>query len=308
MKNKLSYIWYYYKKFGWLIFFTKKIPSLKKIIPQKCFIRITKKRHDAIERKIRTIANNYNDISLDISINHNNDKIIWFCWLQGFDNMPLIVKACYNSIIRNNKYYNIKFISFANYQEYVSLPDYISNLYHNGSIKNAHFADIIRTFLLYKYGGLWIDATIYVNNTIPDYYNYKFYSLRLNSNPIYVSDCRWCNFYLFGNPGNKVMELTLKLFYSYLKNEPIFIDYFMMDYFIDIAYKDNNEVKECIDKILPIKYDIYILNKVLNSPVLENNKNILSIPLNKLHWKDNFTDNINSLKTFYKEITENENN
>lgn len=31
-------------------------------------------------------------------LSHEHPKVIWWCWLQGYDNAPEIVKACYNSL------------------------------------------------------------------------------------------------------------------------------------------------------------------------------------------------------------------
>ena len=49
---------------------------------------------------------------------------------------------------------------------YCYIPKHIIDKYKNGIIKSAHFADIIRTCLLYENGGLWIDATIFVKKDL----------------------------------------------------------------------------------------------------------------------------------------------
>ena len=40
---------------------------------------------------------------------------------------------------------------------------------NKGIIPNAHFADYVRIALLEKYGGVWIDATAYLIDALPDY-------------------------------------------------------------------------------------------------------------------------------------------
>ena len=300
----LKNIFAYASNFGLFLTITKKHIVLRRLLPKSLFFKLIFYRHKVIEKKIRSVVQDYESRNLQINIENNETKKIWFCWLQGKESMPDIVKSCYNSVVKNRVTYQVRFISLYNYKEFVSLPQYILKMYEKGIIKNAHFADIIRTYLLYKYGGLWIDATIYVNRQIPDYYNYDFYSLKLNSNPIYVSDCRWCNFFLFGKPGNKVMELTLKLFYSYLMEKNLFIDYFMMDYFIDIAYRDNLAVRESIDKIEPFGYDIYEMDKNLDNPLSLIPSFPFSIPFNKLHWKGDFQVEKNGEETLYHKIIE----
>lgn len=304
MKNIIRTIWTYSLDFGLFLTLTKKILVLKQLLPQAVFLKIISKRHKTIETKIRNYVRNYEDVDLQIKIVNNGSKIIWFCWLQGVDTMPDIVRSCYDSVVRNGRNYQIRFLSLNNYKEFVSLPPYILEIYNKGLMKNAHFADILRTYLLYKYGGLWIDATIYVNKQIPDYYYLDFYSLRLHPDALYVSDCRWCNFFLFGKPGNKIMELTLKLFYAYLKKQSSFIDYFMMDYFIDIAYHDNKMVKDSIDSIVPINYDIFEMDSILNESLSRIHSLKYFAPFNKLHWKGDFLTKRNGEKTLYGKIIE----
>lgn len=44
---------------------------------------------------------------------------------------------------------------------------------------SAHFSDIVRENLLYKYGGIWMDATIYMTSPFPDtIYNYDYYTIK----------------------------------------------------------------------------------------------------------------------------------
>ena len=62
-------------------------------------------------------------------IAHDHSKVIGWCWLQGKEQAPPIVKACYNSLVREFKGlsegYEIKVIDAENWKEYVELPDYI---------------------------------------------------------------------------------------------------------------------------------------------------------------------------------------
>jgi len=69
------------------------------------------------------------------SYKHEHPKVIWWCWLQGYDAAPPIVKACYNSLMREFKGsrvqevlsdgYEIKVIDAENWKEYIELPDFI---------------------------------------------------------------------------------------------------------------------------------------------------------------------------------------
>lgn len=98
--------------------------------------------------------------------------MIWWCWLQGIENAPSIVKAYFNSLMREFKGskvqegqglsdgYVIKVIDEKNWKEYVEHPDYIVKEWEKKQIPPALFSDLLRLELLIKYGGTWIDSTV----------------------------------------------------------------------------------------------------------------------------------------------------
>ena len=53
------------------------------------------------------------------------NRPIWFCWLQGLEQAPPIVHACYNSLKRHLTDREIRVIDNSNWREYVELPGYM---------------------------------------------------------------------------------------------------------------------------------------------------------------------------------------
>jgi hypothetical protein len=80
-------------------------------------------------------------------------KIIWFLWLQGMDNAPLVVTKCYQSWVRHNPDWQIVFLNET------TTKDYFAGEYKQ--ITKQAFSDILRINLLAKYGGVWVDATCF---------------------------------------------------------------------------------------------------------------------------------------------------
>lgn len=73
-------------------------------------------------------------------------RTIWVCWFQGEENMPELVRMCYknlqNKIARSE--INLILLTYQNIEQYVEIPNYIKEKYHNGIISNAHYSDILQ--------------------------------------------------------------------------------------------------------------------------------------------------------------------
>lgn len=100
----------------------------------------------------------------DTGLMHEHPKVIWWCWLQGIEAAPPIVNACYNSIKRQITDREIRVIDERNWSEYVELPGYIVEKWGKGQIPAALFSDLLRLQLLIKYGGMWIDSTVFCSS------------------------------------------------------------------------------------------------------------------------------------------------
>ena len=92
---------------------------------------------------------------------------IWYYWSSGMENAPSIALNCYKSIKKYIPDMEIIKIDKHNISKYIKLPAYILKKYKIGIISEAHFADIVRIFLLREHGGLWIDCTTYLTGRIP---------------------------------------------------------------------------------------------------------------------------------------------
>lgn len=103
-----------------------------------------------------------------LQLEHDCSKIVWFCWLQGMENAPLVIKVCYESLIRNLKDREIRVIDEKNWKEFVQLPDFVVQKWEKKQIPPAHLADLLRLELLIQYGGTWIDSTVLCTGLTPE--------------------------------------------------------------------------------------------------------------------------------------------
>ena len=196
--------------------------------------------YNKLEKKFSKVVNSYEGETSTIL----NSNKVWFCWFQGIEEAPSLVKACYESIKKNMPDKEIVLITEKNYNDYVQFPDYIVEKRKKGYIENAHFSDLIRLDLLRRYGGLWIDSTVFVSNKISnsffenDLFVFKDISLyQREEMPIRASN--WLIYSKRNN--NNIIGLTEKLVLEYWKKYNYPINYFFFHIFFSIASKKFNE-------------------------------------------------------------------
>ena len=173
---------------------------------------------------------------------------VWVCWLQGEDNLPETIATCYKSLLRNKGSYNVKLITYSNYGEYVDLPDYIVTKHEAGVISNTHFSDVIRCYLLWKYGGIWIDAALFVTKEV-DYKGTTFSSPKMAYDSKQSINLKWTVGCLASGKDFILFEFAYKFLLAYWKkyNRPIV--YLLLDHVFELAYQNSDEIKTVIDNV-----------------------------------------------------------
>lgn len=238
---------------------------LNKYLSYSFKIRIASYRNAAIQKKIQRIFDIVSITTDNIICEVDKDHLpIWYCWLQGEDKLPKIPRLCLQSIRKYSDGHPVIVLTFENYRQYVTLPPNIEDLYVKGVIKSAHFADILRVNLLEQRGGLWLDSTILLTKNIPDnIFSMPFFSVKEQENRLYVSQCRWAVFCLGGFPHNVVFQFVAKCFTEYLSRQDCFVDYFMFDHFIDMAYQNNLDIRRLVDEIPYNNENVHKLSPLL---------------------------------------------
>lgn len=87
---------------------------------------------------------------------HTLSKTIWFLWYQGKDNIPEFIEKVITTWKLYNPNWNIIILDKDNIAQYIN----ITNIFKAPSISVQAFSDFIRLNILYKYGGIWADATL----------------------------------------------------------------------------------------------------------------------------------------------------
>lgn len=195
-----------------------------------------------INRKYKRYVNEYH-----YPTQFNDGKNIWIFWWQGEKQMPKIVSTCYNSICKNKGNYQVILLDKNNYTKYVNIPPYILEKFNKGNITITHFSDILRFNLLDKYGGWWLDATIYLSKPIT---NLKtLYTIKMPYTSQYISHARWSGFLWYMPQYHPLASFVKDCLHMYWKEKDQLIAYFLIDHFINLFYNYSSKFKKEINNI-----------------------------------------------------------
>ena len=179
---------------------------------------------------------------------HEHPKVIWWCWLQGIEAAPSIVKACYNSLVHGEWFkvngYQVRVIDAENWKEYVDLPGYIEKKWEKKQIPPALFSDLLRLELLIKYGGSWIDSTVLCTGNVNDnqYDNFLnadlflFQYTKQGSIPVSIS-----NWFISAHSNNEMLIMLRDMLYAYWKDYDCVLDYYIFHLFFAMISKEYPE-------------------------------------------------------------------
>ena len=222
---------------------------------------------------LRYLKSNYSGFIADyenrpsISQTDNDIPAIWTMWWQGMENLPDIVKICYSGFRKYCGSHPVKVLTKENFSYYVDLPGYIFDKVDSGAITLTHLSDIVRFYLLYHYGGLWLDSTVHITNGIPEsVFESEYYSVkrRLTPRSTGVAQAKWTNFIHAAKKGSVLCGFVVDFFLEYWRTQNTLIDYFLIDYAIKIAYDEVPECRRIIDAVPYVNYDMYRLESIMN--------------------------------------------
>lgn len=237
------------KRFGFFIPFSNfLLVHTASILPYGFLEAIARRRNKKIEEKVMQIVGPVK-VS-DEELKETGKPKIWMVWFTGEENLPPLQKMCVESVKRNANGHEVVVLSLNNYKQYIEIPPRILELYHQGILNPANLADVIRIRLLSRYGGFWIDSTVYVTKPISEeIFKAKLYSMKMPKEWFYVSECRWAGFCFYMNKSSLLPHLVDKMLMKYWEKETWIIDYFLFDYLIDLSIKMYPSVKEEVEAI-----------------------------------------------------------
>lgn len=199
---------------------------------------------------------------------------IYVMWWTGLETMPEIVRLCYDNLCNNAKLHPIILITKDNYS--TVLPNSIVtdikevvDLYNNDKICIQHLSDIVRTLILSKIGGIWIDATIYVTSNWDDKLIGKsFFSgrrtIKYANSGKSITKGQWTSYFIASVKGNPLIDFMYNGLIECYNRKMEIKEYYTMDYLFAIAMKNSSLVREIIEEVPLIDANLFSLENYMN--------------------------------------------
>lgn len=175
---------------------------------------------------------------------------VWTLWWQGIDKMPPIIQATIESK-RRHLPYPVVVIDQHNVGEYLELPPYVLEKVEAGKYTLAALSDVIRFSLLAKYGGLWVDATIYVLEDKPrSLFEREYYTLRRGEGGTNISQRRWAISWLGTNRRHspafeQLSHMELQVWQQFDRAP----EYFATDYLTAVLYEGDARFRTIVEEV-----------------------------------------------------------
>lgn len=144
-------------------------------------------------------------------------KIIWFSWLQGKEDMPLLTQYCLKSWEALNPNWKINFVTLKNLGEFVDLGFFPEDCDVKKNLTGL--SEVLRLNILNKYGGVWVDATSFcakpLDEWLQKYLETGFFAFSHPKKKGIVA--KW---FLASTPGNYIMRKWCEAENDYWKKNP----------------------------------------------------------------------------------------
>ena len=260
-----------------------------------------------VETSIKKYKNT-NESSVSTKYEHNAP--IWVCWWQGEEAAPLLVRKCISTVREHSGDHPVNLISMETVSNYIDIPARILEMSDRDKIKLANLADYIRCSLISKWGGIWIDATVFVTDDIPnEYFEKVFYTVNGKKEMgRYVAGGRWATYVIGGWKDSKLFCFLKDAFEEYFNKNDFLVDYFLIDYLIECAYQNFPDVQEVIDAVpLNNPHRFALRDAMLNEATDEEAKRCIKkdTVFYKLSYKSLYgTRTKDGRETFYSTLVE----
>ncbi len=182
--------------------------------------------------------------------------IIWTCWLQGVDQASDFIHICLASQRKCWEGFEQRILTLDNCHEWVDIPQFVIDKYVSKKMPAALFSDILRLAVLKKYGGIWLDASVFCTG-------FSNESLQKQREIILDSPFTIFRYYRRGEkqpsglsswfiavpPGSEIAMVVYDMLVAYWRDYDCTIDYYLIHLFLSMSLRAYPEIERRIPKI-----------------------------------------------------------
>lgn len=185
-------------------------------------------------RKANMLTNYFARKYLDVTENPEQREItvetpetIWQFWDNPAGRTtPGIVKASIKSVDKFKGNFDHIVLDNSTIGDYSDLPGYIQDKFKNGQIDYMHFSDLLRLNLLKNHGGIWLDATGYMTDFVPQNILEEDFFVFLTGKLTHYPYSFMQNCFIRAKKGSYLCDAWYRMCIAYWKNETEAVDYF----------------------------------------------------------------------------------
>lgn len=193
------------------------------------------------------------------------------CLFQGWEknSAPEVVKNCRKSTDKflDPEKYNVHRLDKDNYSHYVKFPEWIMEKVEAGTINLIEFSNLLRLALLYQYGGIWMDATIFLTKPLDETITeYRYFSIKTPpAKPNFWISFDWTTYFMATNTRHtKFFKELLTLQMEYWRREDCVMEYLLLDYLVALIHFNEKDIAEEWSKIPENNIDNLLIEHSLN--------------------------------------------
>ncbi len=194
---------------------------------------------------------------------------VFVCWWPGEEEMPELIGSCIRSLKENlpKDQTEFRLITLENCLNYAAFTESVIQKFNEGKIPEAHLLDLLRAELLFRYGGLWVDAACYVTGTVErELFRQKLYTLRFQtpSGDHNIAGGRWSNHLWYAGKGHKLFQFLMEGLWYYWEVEDKLVDDHLADDLIQAAWEEFPEIRNELEQCGYREGNIFLMHSWMN--------------------------------------------
>lgn len=132
---------------------------------------------------------------------HFEKETIWFYWGQGMEGAPEVVQLAYRTWCTLNPDFSVIFLDDQKVTSIIGMSIHELTALSSVSLGHAGKSDLLRLYLLYHFGGVWVDATTFCLKPLSSWLKIsKDHPLQHFTQPMTCRDRRLVSWFLAATP------------------------------------------------------------------------------------------------------------